>query len=415
FEELKQCEIDVLTFSDNWELKKKMDTWDPQIDVVKVPMGMAKSLVDNKFVVPLDEVLDPENINRIKNDYFLFKLGVFMEKVYYIPRKFETRIMVYRKSRLREAGKGWRSMRSGIEAVLKNDFSITLPDDYKLERDPNEWNYLDLLVAGYYWANKAYNETKTGRIAHRGKEYSGTAIGLMDRCFQMGAEAKDILNPGSRYFFNVLFWESVMAGNNLYNTESWRQGWDGKDIWKAMREEKIFLSFLSQIDCYFLHGISDSTLFLKDPEDLGFALMPEAVLADGKQKGSRSISTGGWFWGIGSTSTNPGLAFELITFITNRENQLAECRRFGMIPVRNDILKAAPPKFDQDWKIDIYNISLKQLRTNKGCRLPPAENIEEVEKAYIGMWKTVLAASRKTPVKQMQLKFLMKRKKQSGK
>jgi len=413
FEQSNDVKIQVSTFSDNWELKKKLQE-DKSIDVVKIPMEMSRTLIDEELIISLSRNIKADKLKNVTGDYFLLKLVTFYNLIYFLPRKYETRIMVYMKSKVKDAVANWNSIENEISHAIKKSFNKAgLPAGYSLNNDPNKWTYLDVFVAGYYWAHMPGAKTNTGRIAHRGKDYSGTALGLMDRAIQMGAKPADLVNIQSPYFNGVLFWESVYAGNHIYNSESWEKGWSGSDIWDAMGEEKIYLSFLTQIDCYSLHGIKGAKQYLKNPDDMGFAVMPEAILADGTSKGKRSISTGGWFWGISSKSKNPDLAFDLMSFITTRDNQLAESNEFGMIPVRNDILKKVHPGFQEKWKEELYNISVQQLRINRNNYLPLGYEIEEVQKDYIKIWKNVMQKSNTGPLKQMVIKYMQKPKKSS--
>ncbi|MFC1584374.1 extracellular solute-binding protein [Fibrobacterota bacterium] len=408
FEKQRGCKVNVHTFTDHWQLTEKLKPGQPPMDVVKVPMGMAHRLASKKLVHPLAKVIQAEKLNKIKKDYFLLKLAEVEGELYYIPRKFETRIMVYLKSKVVEAVENWSGMRPAIEAELKKALGVGLPDTYLLVDDPSDWSYLDVFVAGYYWAHTKYEGTAFGRVAHRGKDYSGTALGLMDRCFQMGAKRQDLSDVKSKYFTEVLKWESLYAGNKIYNAESWESGWDGRDIWKAFQEGKVFLSFLTQLDCYFLHGSEGAKGYVKNPADLDFALTPAAVPLNDKFDGSRRISTGGWLWGIGSQSKKAELAMELIRFITSNQNQIGETERFGMIPVRKDILGRSAP-FKDDWKVRVFNTSSRQLRTNRSNYLPHVEGFEKLEKQYIAVWKKVVIASEKgylgeDKVKKIQMK-----------
>ena len=87
-----------------------------------------------------------------------------------------------RKSKVAEACRNWKDYQNVILKKLTTAFGDVLPADYKLPEDPNDWSYLDLFVAGYYWSMTNTDQKDRGRIAHRGKGYSETSVGLMDRC-----------------------------------------------------------------------------------------------------------------------------------------------------------------------------------------------------------------------------------------
>ena len=116
--------------------------------------------------------------------------------------------------------------------------------------------------------------------------------------------------------------------------------------------------------------------YLPEEGDMGLAIVPQAVSFEldstGKPlfEGTRSISTGGWWWGIPTTSPNPQLAYAFARFVTSRANQAKECSRFGMIPVRKDILNKLPEVFDQGWVGDIFKTAVTQVQTNGLTTVP---------------------------------------------
>ena len=393
FEEKYDCRVKVATFADDWDLVEKLSKND-DVDVVKVPMGMARPLVKRDLVKALESLVSHDELREIRRTYFLLNLARVDGTLYYLPRKFETRIMAYRESRVEEAVAAWPSMKDDIDKALKETRGAGLPRGYALEEAPSEWDYLDIFVIGYVWANTSYDDAAHGRIAHRGKEYSGTAVGLFDRCYQMGASKADIFDPSSKPFTEVLKWESLYAARGIYNSRMWDEGWSGSDIWGAFDRGDVFLSYMTQIDCYHLVGAEREAPDAK-PEvrrDLAFAVMPKAVSVDGAREGSRAISTGGWLWGIGAECDRNNPALKLIRHITSYDNQLAEGERFGIIPVRRDILGKAGVMFSEPWKTRVFATSMEQLKHNGKTSLPYTEDYNAIERAYIDAWKKVVRA-----------------------
>ena len=387
--------VQVLTFQDNWDLTEKAAVADAPPDLIKVPMGMARIMVEKKLVQPLRNLLSEQELKDLSKEYFLMNLATVDGIACYIPRKFETRIMVYRKSKVADAVKGWQSLRAEIDTILKKSFGSGLPEGYALKANPASWDYLDLFTAGYFWSHTDYSGKKAGRIAHRGKDYSGTAIDLMDRCFQLGASQQDLLTINSRYFIDVLKWESLMISSQVYPKEMQEQQWSGTNIWEAFGKENVFLSFLTQIDCYFLHGtdLKDMPGFTKNGADLGFAMMPQGLLPDLHTPGKRGTSTGGWLWAVGAHARDPKQALAFARFITERANQVSECNMFGIIPVRKDILGSANLMFDAPWKNEVFATSLAQLKENGKNALPTVDDFDKIEKQYIAVWNSVASRS----------------------
>ena len=115
FEKKHECTVTVERFADNWELTEKLSGNGSQIDVVKVPMGMGWQLVQKDLVSPLATVISPAELAEVRKTYFLLNLATFENKLYYIPRKFETRIMVYLKSKVGDAVLGGQGYRGQID------------------------------------------------------------------------------------------------------------------------------------------------------------------------------------------------------------------------------------------------------------------------------------------------------------
>ena len=75
------------------------------------------------------------------------------------------------------------------------------------------------------------------------------------------------------------------------------------------------------------------------------------------------------------------------------KNQIKEIKKFGMIPVRRDILGKSSIGFKESWKTDVFNVSLKQIRLNKKNRLPYSKSLDDLEKQYFQVWNQVVTAS----------------------
>jgi hypothetical protein len=232
------------------------------------------------------------------------------------------------------------------------------------------------------------------RIAHRGARYEGTALDLVDRALQLGATHQDILTLGDKTA-QAMLWENVFVRNGLYNPGMWQDPWRGSDLYNGIKDGKVFMTYLQQIDCFNVHGWADDPgmpTYLPDVKDMGLCLVPKAVSFDltpqGQPafEGSRSISTGGWWWGIPKTSPNAKLAYEFARFVTDRDNQAKECSKFGMIPVRKDILLNLPEVFDEGWVGDIFKTSVEQVKLNELTTVPLVKEYPDVAKNLINAW-----------------------------
>ncbi|MBD3316822.1 MAG: extracellular solute-binding protein, partial [Chitinivibrionales bacterium] len=293
-------------------------------------------------------------------------------KLYYLPRKLETRILFYRKSKVADAIVEYPAHKERIDRELKVRNGYGLPAGYEFESDPAEWDFYDLYVVGSIWANKEYNGVKMGRLAHRGARYGGTALFLVDRALQLGATDKDILELTTDKTAEMFLWENVLAQSGAYNPGMWEDPWKGANIYNGIKDGKVFLAYLQQIDCFLVHGWEDDPgmpTYLPEPGDMGLAVVPKAVSFalndEGRPlyEGTRSISTGGWWWGIPKTCPNKELAYKLARYITSKEVQAEESAKFGMLPVRKDILNNLAQVFDEGWVGEIFRISVDQINT----------------------------------------------------
>lgn len=401
FEKDNNCKIKVATFQDMWDieatLKLEKGSRKPSISLVKVPFEMTRVLAGKGYIKPLKKIVDSLQLDMDVAEYHPLALGLgSMEKeLYYIPRKLETRVLFYLKSKVAEAVGNFEKMKKEINAALKKQNGYGLPKDYQLEADPNLWDLYDIFTVGYIWAHTEYFGVKMPRIAFRGAPYEGTALGFIDNAIGLGATQEDILKLNSESVIRMYQWQSRLIKNGILNPAMWQDPMRGANIWEAFRDGKVFLTTAQQIDCFFMHGWEKSMEmpgYLKDPSDMGLAVMPLGVSFDLKKSGdyefigTRQVTTGGWWWGIPKTSPHADLAYKLARFITNKENQAEECSRFGMMPVRKDIVNNLQGVFESGWVGEIFRVSADQLQINKLSTIPLTPQYSEICRNLIDVW-----------------------------
>ncbi|MBD3392151.1 MAG: extracellular solute-binding protein [Chitinivibrionales bacterium] len=377
FEKEHKCKINIATFNNEWDIERmlKLEAGknDPEIGLVKTPFEMTRVLVAKGYMQKLADIVDSSQVMQDIAEYhpLATALGMVDEVPYYIPRKLETRILFYRKSKVAEAVAKFPQHRSRINAELKKRNGYGLPKGYALEEQPGEWDFYDLFVVGTIWANEEYNGVKVGRMAHRGARYGGTALFLVDRAIQLGADEDDLMRLTGDKTTEMYLWENMLVQSGTYNPGMWQDPWKGSNIYNGIKDGKVFLAYLQQIDCFLVHGWKEDPgmpTYLPDIDDMGLSVVPRAVSftmtkGDPSYEGGRRISTGGWWWGVPKTSPDAELAYAFARFVTNKENQARECAKFGMIPVRKDILSNLPEVFDEGWVGDIFEVSIDQIRT----------------------------------------------------
>jgi ABC-type glycerol-3-phosphate transport system substrate-binding protein len=401
FEKQYNCKVNINTFTNEWDIERLLDLEKSKkvksIALVKTPFELTRVLVDKGYIADLYSVQDSDKVNQDLAEYHPLAsgLGYIDSKPYFLPRKLETRTLFYLKSKVADAVSKFDKHKKRINTELKALNNFGLPAEYTLESDPSEWDFYDIYVVGSIWANEEYNGVKLGRIAHRGARYGGTALDLVDKALQLGATKDDILRLTSDKVVETFIWERALIKSNIYNPGMWQDQWKGTNIYSAIKDGKVFLSILQQIDEFTIHGWKDDPSmpsYLPNEEDMGLAVMPKAVsfTLDDKGKyafeGTRAISTGGWWWGIPQSAPNAKLAYDLARFITNRENQAKECSRFGMIPVRKDIVNNLSQVFDQGWVGEIYKTSVDQILANGLTTVPLVKSYTELGQNLIDAW-----------------------------
>lgn len=394
FEKEEKANIEVLHYENIDSIDGEMEKNKGQLGLVKVPFEKSWSLVRKDKILHLESFLTEDEMKEFHSTYMLTSLGGMGDKQYFIPRKFETRLMVYLKSKVMDALAVWRKHSRDIHKELVKYNTLGLPAKYLLEEDPNEWDYFDVFVVGWIWAHTSYNGKIGPKVAHRGKRYSGTWHRVVDRVFQCRGDSAAVVSMQGDAVVDAFHWEAVYAAAGIYNNKMWVDNWGGSSVWKGFSEGEVFLSFMTQLDCFFIHGTGHEGLegYLKNPDDMGVATMPTGCsfelnnLGRASREGRKAITTGGWWWGIPKDTPDPKVSYKLARHITSMENQVQGCSRFGMIPVRKDVLSDMKMLFGGEWISSVYDISFKQLMHNKFTIVPSHARFDEIGNIYLEAW-----------------------------
>ncbi len=405
FEKKHNCKVRLTTFNNSSDLDRmlKLDAKksEPQISLVKVPFEITRQLVEDGLIQRLNSVTSPE---QVKMDMAVYHpiasaLAMINRDYYYIPRKLETRVLFYRKSKVKHALLKFSNYREAINTELKEINGYGLPLGYSLEENPAKWDLYDLYTIGSIWSKEEYNGSKRGRIAHRGARYNGTSQFMLDRAFQLGATQDDIRRMTGDAVEEMFLWEQAFIKNGLYNSGMWEDPWRGSHIYNAIKDGKAFLAYLQQIDLFNIHGWPEDPgmpSYLENPDDMGVAIVPNGVsfslTSEGKPEieGTRKISTGGWWWGVPTAAPKAELAYELAKSITSQISNAKESSQFGMIPVRKDLLENLSNVFDEGWVGEIYKTSIEQISLQLAdsviTLVPLDKEYPKISDNYIDAW-----------------------------
>ena len=103
FELKRDVKITILYASDYDNIEAMLKQYPDQISLIQVPFVKSWSLVLNELLLPLNKILRKDDLEQLKNDYILTRFGQKKGYQFFLPRKYETRIMVYRKSKVEDA------------------------------------------------------------------------------------------------------------------------------------------------------------------------------------------------------------------------------------------------------------------------------------------------------------------------
>ena len=92
-----------------------------------------------------------------------------------------------------------------------------------------------------------------------------------------------------------------------------------------------------------------------------------------------------------ASSPDPACSYELASFITSTPQQIQECSRFGMVPVRKDVLSDMNMLFGGGWISRIYETSFKQLMRNGLTTLPMNPKLGRIGDVYLDAWYDIVA------------------------
>jgi spermidine/putrescine-binding protein len=235
FEKKNRCRVDVAAYSETGDLDKSIRALPGRCGLVNTPFEQTRRLVSENLVMPVDAASTPQQRTELQQRYFMLDQAMIDGKLYYFPRNFETRVMVYLKSRVREAVLRWGDRTDEIDSVLKIYNGSGLPAEYLLEDDPGRWDYYDLFVAGYFWSRDTPGKAAP-KIVQGGRRCSGTAQTLVDRIYQLGGEKENVLSMEGDCVSDMLEWEALFVKEQIYHPAMWKDSLSGAGVWELFRK-----------------------------------------------------------------------------------------------------------------------------------------------------------------------------------
>ena len=398
YEKKTSIKVNVLKYRNSDSLERYLQMYSGKVNLVLVPDEKSRFLLKMGYFKPLDLFLTPEEVRFFNNNYLLSSFGMADARPTLIPRQFETSLLVYSKSRLNDALQRWPELKEKISSDIKKNNSFGLPAGYSLEADPSKWDYYDIAVVGLIWANTDYNGNMSSRVAHRARKNSELSTYLENSIYQLNGDSAAISSCRGDAVVDAIQWEAFYAASGTYNKNMWEKGLSGAELLEMFASGEIFLTTLTQAECFYLHGTGHAERkgLLKDPSDLGVALMPTACSFELNEKGEvlhkgvKSVATKCSWWGIPFNASSVTLSYRLAKFLSDTAVQVGECSRFGMIPVRKEVVNAMSVVFKDAWAKDVLGTALGQIVLNGSLAQTSNSNSDKISSLYIELWYDVV-------------------------
>ncbi|KMQ50956.1 hypothetical protein CHISP_2098 [Chitinispirillum alkaliphilum] len=382
--------MNIISAKDDAEFARSLAYND--VDLIMVPFEKSRYYVEGGYLKSMGNSADSQRLRYLEKELLLSALGNIGGEQFYLPRNFKTRVMVYRRSKVQDALRVWRSLRHEINDDLRHINGYGLPSNYILEENPEEWDFFDLFVLGWIWSRQEYGGEKKPRIAHPVVSSRGLALRLIDHVKQFSSDQEVAVE-------DMFHWEALFSFSGVHNPAMWNENWTDQDLWEAFGNSDIFLSFLTQKDIFHIHGTGKDNLmgYVENGNDLAFATIPRAVSLELDHYGSplrtggKSIVTGGFWWAVPLSAQDPGLSLKFIEHVSGSVNQVEESSRFGIIPVRREVLSHIPIIAGDHWVTQLYTISFLQLKYNGKNFLNDDIYNEMISDKFISFWSDLVA------------------------
>lgn len=398
YEKKTSVKVSVLKYGSTDSLEGYLKKYSGKVNLVLVPDEESRFLLNRGYFKPLDMFLTPEELRFFNDNFLLSSFGMADARPTLIPRQFETSLLVYSKSKVKDALKEWPQLKEKINGEIKRNNGFGLPAGYSLESDPNKWDYYDIAVVGLIWANTEFNGRMASRVAHRARKNPELSMHIENDIYQLKGDSTDIFNCRGDAVVDAVQWESFYAASGVYNKKMWESGWGGPELLEMFASGEIFLATMTQAECFYLHGTGHAERkgLMKDPSDLGVALMPTACSfeldVNGKivRKGIKSVATKIWWWAIPFDASSTTLSYRLARFLSDTVAQVGECTRFGMIPVRKEVVNDMSVLFKDAWAKEVLETSLGQVVLNGNLTLTDNAYSDKIRNMYIELWYDII-------------------------
>jgi len=397
YEKKTAIKVNVLNYTNADSLEDHLKKYSGKVNLVELPLEKSDVLARKGFFKPLDSFLTAEELRFFNDNFLLGSFGMVSNRPTLIPRSFETPVLAYSKSKVAEALNYWAENRELIAQNLKSYNGIGLPAGYNLERDPSLWDMYDIAVIGLLWTKGADGGSRIAHVSRKNADLFSFIEGGIYRC---GGDSLVVMGCRGDALYDFLHWESVLFRSGVYNQKMWDKGWGRDELMSAYANGEIYCMILSLDDCFRLHGTGHAERrgMLKNPDDLGLALLPQgcSVELDNNgtiiRRGGRGVVTKSTWWAIPYNASSALMSYRLAKYLSDTLQHVAGVTRFGLIPVRKEVVDTMDALIKDPWTKKGFEVSLQQIVYNAAYNVSGRIYSPMYINFYIDLWYGMIVA-----------------------
>jgi ABC-type glycerol-3-phosphate transport system substrate-binding protein len=329
-------------------------------DLIELPLFAGQAFAESGLVGPIEATAKragatDEDVRRLRSrmvpqattaaDY----LTIAGRRWFFLPRRLDGHVLVYRKDKVAYAASHWEPHVAAINERLATLGYPGLPGHYKLEADPRSWDFYDVLVAGYVWAQA---DRGNGRVARRSFRYFGAVAELLDLAVALGAAVNDLFGP-THFMTEALEWERARTALGVYHPSmaDHERGASESTIVDLFAKGEIYLATMHPRYLREVLSAADDSGHDSPQRDratqgnLGVAPLPYGALLDSTDSGdaerppppqTHRALIEGTLVGILKGSDQPAAAWKLASYLSSVQATGPEDETFFQLPLWKD-------------------------------------------------------------------------------
>jgi hypothetical protein len=203
-----------------------------------------------------------------------------------------------------------------------------------------------------------------------------------------------LLAGDAQPILDAFVWEAFLSRNGLYPEAMWRERWAMGSLWNALRDEQIYLTFMTPMEMALLHGgaVKDAPAQTSNPDDLAAARIPRGVSLELDAAGAPARAGDGaaaaslTYWAVPKSTPDGARSFALARALSGEEAQAKEAASFATVPTRPDVEPGALQA--PAWVRALVETGGQQARLSRP--LPLDRNDQLVAAEYSTAWQELV-------------------------